>query len=340
MTQVRFESIVKTYGQENALAQLSLEVQSGELLSILGPSGSGKTTALRILAGFETATSGRVFIGEDDVTDLSPQSRNLGMVFQSYSLFPNMTVTENITFALTMRKWPKDSHSTRIDELIDMVRLAKHRNKYPHQLSGGQQQRVALARAMATKPPLLLLDEPLSALDQAVRERLRVDIRNVQQNLGVTTIFVTHDQHEAMAMSDRIAVMNEGRLVQLGTPLDVYSAPNSTFTAQFMGQMNSVPARRVGQQWEVLGTQLSQQATSPSGTAYIRPENLSVTKIQTGNGTISSMSFLGSITRCKITVGDVLVTAELPTPDAAGLHTGDRVQVAPLDVPILVDTTA
>lgn len=340
MTQVRFESIVKTYGQEQALAELSLEVHSGELLSILGPSGSGKTTALRILAGFETATSGRVFIGEEDVTDLSPQSRNLGMVFQSYSLFPNMTVTENITFALTMRKWPKESHASRIDELIDMVRLGKHRNKYPHQLSGGQQQRVALARAMATKPPLLLLDEPLSALDQAVRERLRIDIRNVQQNLGVTTIFVTHDQHEAMAMSDRIAVMNEGRLVQLGTPLDVYSAPNSTFTAQFMGQMNSLPARRVGDQWEVLGKKLSQQATSPSGTAYIRPENLSVRKDQTGNGTVSLMSFLGSITRCRISVGDVLVTAELPTPDAAGLQTGDRVQVTPLDVPVLVDATA
>lgn len=329
MTHVRFANVVKEFGAERALADFSLEVDSGELLSILGPSGSGKTTALRILAGFETPDAGEIHIGGQEVSQMKPQSRNLGMVFQSYSLFPNMTVIDNIMFALKMRKWAKEDIPPRVEELVDMVRLTKHRHKYPHQLSGGQQQRVALARAMATNPPLLLLDEPLSALDQAVRERLRVDIRNVQQTLGVTTIFVTHDQHEAMAMSDRIAVMNEGKLVQLGTPLEVYSSPNSQFCANFMGQMNSLPLEKKGSHWTLFGVNVGLTADGESAVAFVRPENIAVVADPRGKGTITDVAFLGSITRITVAINGTTLVAEVPTPSTLDLARGRTVSITP-----------
>lgn len=338
MTTVRFDKVSKNFGSEVALKRFDLDIRQGELLALLGPSGSGKTTALRVLAGFEKPTSGRVLIGGDDVTDQSPQQRNLGMVFQSYSLFPNMTVTDNIRFALTLRNWPKRLVGQRIDELLELVRLVKHRDKYPHQLSGGQQQRVALARAVATKPPLLLLDEPLSALDAAVRDKLRDDIRRMQQELAVTAVFVTHDQHEAMAIADRIAVMNDGALVQLGTPRDIYSAPNSSFTATFMGQMNKVRVSAENGQFSVFGHSLP-AGSSSRGVVYIRPEKLRVTPDDQSLAFIREVIFLGSITRCVLSTPLGTVTAELPSPDASELEEGQTVRVDLVDQGVLVETS-
>lgn len=340
MTTVVFDNVTKEFGKEVALREFSLEIRSGELLSIVGPSGSGKTTALRVLAGFETPTSGRIVIGGTDSTHHSAQSRNLGMVFQSYSLFPNMTVVGNIRFALTMRKWPKEDIERRIDQMIHTVHLGKHRDKFPHQLSGGQQQRVALARALASNPPLLLLDEPLSALDAAVREKLRDDIREMQQELSVTTVFVTHDQHEAMAISDRIAVMNEGRLIQLGRPAEVYSHPNSSFVATFMGQMNTLPVKSVNGKWELFGRPLPKGSTGSEGIAYVRPENIRVTPDEAGTGIIDDIVFLGSITRCTIVTPAADIVAEVASPEAAHLVLGSRVTVAVMSEDILIEAVA
>lgn len=336
MTTVRFSEVTKVFGDEVALENFSLAIHEGELLALLGPSGSGKTTALRVLAGFEQPTSGSVWVGGENVTEQSPQQRNLGMVFQSYSLFPNMTVTENIRFALTLRKWPKGALTDRINEMLDLVRLVKHRDKYPHQLSGGQQQRVALARAVATKPPLLLLDEPLSALDAAVRDKLRDDIRRMQQELGVTALFVTHDQHEAMEIADRIAVMNDGKLVQLGTPREIYSRPNSAFTATFMGQMNRVKVSAEQGTFTLFGRDIPAGSLA-HGVAFIRPEKLRVSADSQSSTVVRDIVFLGSISRCVLDTPYGLVTAELPSPEAASLAEGQAVRVELIDRDVLIE---
>jgi putative spermidine/putrescine transport system ATP-binding protein len=242
MSNLTFHSIRKTFGTNVALHGLDLEVEPGELISLLGPSGCGKTTALRIAAGFETADSGTVVVGDTDISRMPPHKRNMGMVFQSYSLFPNLDVTANVEYGLRTRKMDRAVSRARAAEMINLVQLEAHAHKYPHQLSGGQQQRVALARALAIKPSVLLLDEPLSALDAKVRTTLRDEIRGIQSELGITTLFVTHDQEEALAISDRIGVMSQGRLEQLGTPTSIYRHPSSAFVARFIGSMNQLPA--------------------------------------------------------------------------------------------------
>lgn len=240
---VEVSALTRTYGSVRALDGLSLRLAPGELVALLGPSGCGKTTALRILAGLEEPTSGRVSVAGKDITTVPPNRRDMGMVFQAYSLFPHLTVLDNVAFGLKLRGKDKGARVSRAMQMLDMVGLAGHRDKFAHELSGGEQQRVALARALAVEPQVLLLDEPLSALDAKVRVQLREEIRRVQTEVGTTTLFVTHDQEEALAVADRVGVMNRGRLEQIATPVELYAAPASPFVAEFVGLSNRVPAR-------------------------------------------------------------------------------------------------
>lgn len=246
MRHLSFIDVGKKFGTVVALESFDLEVHEGELVSLLGPSGCGKTTALRIAAGFERGDRGRIQLGGEDLGPRPAHKRNMGMVFQTYSLFPNMTVAQNIDFGLRTRKIGSPERHDRCSEVLELVQLGALANRYPHQLSGGQQQRVALARALAVRPDVLLLDEPLSALDAKVRETLRNEIRSLQTELGITTLFVTHDQEEALAISDRVAVMSEGRIEQIGAPLDVYRNPRNAFVARFIGTMNELAGVSTG----------------------------------------------------------------------------------------------
>src|ERR1700728_1129651 len=241
-TSVLLQNLGRAFGATRALDGLSIEMAPGELVALLGPSGCGKTTALRIVAGFETADSGTVEADGQDVSPVPAAKRDMGMVFQSYSLFPNMSAVDNVSFGLRMRRLGSAERQRRAADLLDMVGLAAQARQYPHQLSGGQQQRVALARALAIEPRVLLLDEPLSALDAKVRLQLREQIRSLQQRLGTTTLFVTHDQEEALSMADRVGVMHDGRLEQIATPDELYDRPATPFVAEFVGIMNRIPA--------------------------------------------------------------------------------------------------
>ena len=241
-TSVSLQDLSRSFGTTRALDGLSLEIAPGELVALLGPSGCGKTTALRIVAGFESADTGAVLVDGKDISSVSAARRDMGMVFQSYSLFPNMNALDNVAFGLRMRKQGSAQRRKRAGELLDMVGLAPQAQQYPHQLSGGQQQRVALARALAIEPRVLLLDEPLSALDAKVRLQLREQIRTLQQRLGITTLFVTHDQEEALSMADRVGVMRQGKLEQIAAPDVLYDDPATVFVAEFVGVMNRIPA--------------------------------------------------------------------------------------------------
>jgi iron(III) transport system ATP-binding protein len=311
---VALEGIAKKFSEFVALRGISLSIAPGEFVCFLGPSGCGKTTLLRIIAGLERQNAGTVRMAGRDVSGLPPALRNFGIVFQSYALFPNLTVGRNVAYGLETRKIDAAAIARRVDELLALVGLARHRDKYPAQLSGGEQQRVALARALAPAPALLLLDEPLSALDARVRQSLRHEIRGLQRRLGVTTIMVTHDQEEALAMADRIVVMNAGRVEQVGPPAEVYRRPLTPFVARFVGQMNFIPAvasRRSG--WARMGdvelehqTGLEAASGSPV-TLAIRPEEIAVGPPAEGvaNGLrarIESVQFLGPFTRLALAV--------------------------------------
>jgi iron(III) transport system ATP-binding protein len=235
--------VTKTFGRVTAVNSVSLDIEDGELVCFLGPSGCGKTTLLRLVAGLEQPDAGQILLAGEDLAKTPERDRNFGMVFQSYSLFPNMTVGKNVAYGLECRKWKRDEIRARVDEMLALVHLTDQLDKYPSQLSGGQQQRVALARALAPKPYVLLLDEPLSALDAKVRATLRGEVRKLQQGLGITTIIVTHDQEEALTMADRVVVMSEGVIEQVGTPVDIYSDPATSFVADFIGTMNFLDAR-------------------------------------------------------------------------------------------------
>ncbi|SDA87579.1 ABC transporter ATP-binding protein [Sinorhizobium sp. NFACC03] len=231
----------KQYGSVPAVHELSVDIAAGEFVSLLGPSGSGKTTVLTMVAGFEGPSAGRIIIGNADVTHLAPNHRNIGMVFQKYALFPHLTIRQNIAFPLRMRgKLQKAAISRRVDEMLELIQLAQYGERSPNQLSGGQQQRVALARALAFEPPVLLMDEPLGALDKKLREAMQIEIKRLQERLGATVVYVTHDQDEALTMSDRVAIMSNGRLRQFGPPAELYWKPSSEFVADFIGRMNFV----------------------------------------------------------------------------------------------------
>lgn len=240
---LRLRSVTKRFGHVTAVDSVSLDIEESELICFLGPSGCGKTTLLRLVAGLEEADSGQVLLAGEDLVRTAERDRNFGMVFQSYSLFPNMTVAKNVAYGLECRRWKRDDIRARVGEMLALVHLEDQTDKYPSQLSGGQQQRVALARALAPMPYVLLLDEPLSALDAKVRASLRGEIRKLQQGLGITTIMVTHDQEEALTIADRVVVMNEGVIEQVGTPVEIYGDPATAFVADFIGTMNFLDAR-------------------------------------------------------------------------------------------------
>lgn len=238
MSYLKIDKINKKFGGFQALENINFEIQEGEFVCLLGPSGCGKTTLLRIISGLEDETSGKVYLRDEDITNLPPAKRNFGIVFQSYVLFPNMTAGENIAYGLKSRKLPNDEIDKKVDEVLKLVGLQEEKNKYPNKLSGGQQQRVAIARAIALSPKVLLLDEPLSALDAKVREHLRIEIKNIQRTLGITTVMVTHDQEEALTMGDKIVVMNNAKVEQIGTPEEIYKNPTNKFVADFVGNIN------------------------------------------------------------------------------------------------------
>lgn len=241
MARVVIEGLTKRFGRIVAVQDFSLEVAEGELVSLLGPSGCGKTTVLRCIAGFERPDAGRILVDDRVLNDVPPERRGIGMVFQTYALFPHMTVAENIAFSLMIRGRPREERERIVKQMVALVHLEGMEDRYPHQLSGGQRQRVALARALAMRPQVLLLDEPLSALDAKIREELRGEIRRIQKTLGITTLYVTHDQEEALAISDRVVVMNVGRIEQVGTPFEIYNTPRTPFVATFVGTMNLLP---------------------------------------------------------------------------------------------------
>jgi len=275
---VELSDLTRVYGSVKALDGFTLHIAPGELVALLGPSGCGKTTALRILAGLDQATSGSVSVGGRDLTKVPASKRDMGMVFQAYSLFPHMTVIDNVAFGLKMRGRDGAARRSRAGDMLDLVGLDEQADRYAHELSGGQQQRVALARALAIEPSVLLLDEPLSALDAKVRVQLRDEIRRVQIEVGTTTLFVTHDQEEALSVADRVGVMNAGRLEQLAPPAELYSAPASRFVGEFVGLSNRIPAQVHDGVASVLGQEvpvLPGSATG-SGHALVRPESVSV----------------------------------------------------------------
>ncbi len=344
---VSLQNLSRFFGATRALDGLSLDIAPGELVALLGPSGCGKTTALRILAGFETADVGSVTVNGKDVSHVPPARRDMGMVFQSYSLFPNMSAVDNVAFGLRMRKKPGPQRRSQAAELLDMVGLADQAKQYPHQLSGGQQQRVALARALAIEPSVLLLDEPLSALDAKVRLQLREQIRSLQQRLHTTTLFVTHDQEEALSMADRVGVMRSGKLEQLATPSELYARPATAFVAEFVGTMNRIPADPSGDgRVRVLDAALPVRGDRPDGPvdALIRPEQLRITAAANGNGTapgangmVTIATFLGSITRVHALLsGDVTVQVDVPSSESAALAPGTSVQVSVAEAEVLV----
>ncbi len=240
MSRVLLTNVVKKFGDFTALKSLDLEVREGEFLTLLGPSGCGKTTTLRLIAGFQSPTSGTILLGEEDVTAVPPQHREIGMVFQDYALFPHMTIGENIGFGLKERRYDKQSIRQRVGELLDLIQLPEVYDRYPAEVSGGQQQRIAVARAVAYPPRVLLMDEPLGALDLKLRENMQIELRRIQQELKITTVYVTHDQTEAMSMSDTIVVMNEGVIEQQGSAQSIYNAPKTSFVANFVGQVNTI----------------------------------------------------------------------------------------------------
>lgn len=342
--EVRLEDLRRRYAGVTALDGLSLTLSSGELVALLGPSGCGKTTALRLLAGLEEADSGRVMIADEDVTDLPANRRDVGMVFQAYSLFPHMTAWQNVAFGLQMRKVGPSERRRRAGEMLELVGLSGFADRYAHQLSGGQQQRVALARALAIKPKVLLLDEPLSALDAKVRGRLRDEIRRVQLEIGITTLFVTHDQEEALAIADRVGVMNAGRLEQLGPPTVVYSRPATPFVASFVGLTNRLPGVVGAGEVEVRGTRMplvQRDARDGPAVALVRPEAVTVVgdaESAAGPlvGTVIATAFLGATSRVTVDLGDVTVLAQLATSDAGALPAGTRVRLALRPDPVLI----
>jgi putative spermidine/putrescine transport system ATP-binding protein len=332
--EIRAEGIGKTFGKFRALRDLSLNIGRGEFLTLLGPSGSGKTTFLMIMAGFERPTHGRLTRDGVDITNLSAEQRAFGMVFQGYALFPHMTVEQNIAFPLNIRKIPGDVVRKRVGEMVARVGLAGHERKLPSKLSGGQQQRVALARALVFEPPVLLLDEPFSALDKHLRGLMQEEVKRLHQEFGTTFVFVTHDQSEALSLSSRVAIFNHGQLLQVGTPQDVYERPANRFVSEFLGEINLLPLQNVKRantsaQGSCDGSLLdvpSQNHAGSSGILAIRPEHMDVATTPQGNefnclaGTVCSSTYLGSATK-------ILLTTSNGTPLSLTLPT-DRATVA------------
>lgn len=316
MTHLALSNISKYFGDFTAVRDFNLDVKKGEFVSFLGPSGCGKTTTLRMIAGFEIPSTGSISLNGANITENPPNQRNVGMVFQSYALFPNMTVAQNIGFGLQVRKEKESDIKDRVNEMLSIIHMEEKANSYPYQLSGGQMQRVALARALAIRPEVLLLDEPLSALDAKIRISLRAEIRSIQQKLGITAIYVTHDQEEALSLSDRIVVMNVGEMEQVGTPFEIYNFPTTRFVANFVGSLNTAEAEIIDSGKGLLnmdGIQL-QSSNDLKGkkngekiTVAIRPERLNFLsegkKENVFDGKVENITFLGSVVRVEVLIG-------------------------------------
>jgi putative spermidine/putrescine transport system ATP-binding protein len=355
MSYLELTNIQKRFGETFAVADFNLAAEKGEFVSFLGPSGCGKTTTLRMIAGFEQPTTGTITINGEDVTYKAPNKRNVGMVFQSYALFPNMNVADNIGFGLKVRKRGKADIRKRVAELLEIVNLPDKGNRYPYQLSGGQQQRVALARALAFEPQVLLLDEPLSALDAKIRVALRHEIRSIQRQLGITTVYVTHDQEEALSLSDRVVVMSEGRMEQVGTPFEIYNFPSTAFVASFVGTLNVLPGvvKDAASGQLAIAGQPVRIARSFEGSAgrevsvALRPEMVKLGSDAGENrltGKVSDVSFLGSIVRIRVTLGDsgpTVVLDEFNEPTLKLPDLQDTVTISfPQDGPLVLDAKA
>jgi len=315
LSQVRLEHLYKRYGDVTAVGDFNIDVADGEFISFLGPSGCGKSTTLRMIAGFERPTEGTITLGDTVVSSaesgvfMPPEKRDIGMVFQSYAVWPHMTVEENVVYPLKIQGVSREERKKRVEEALRMVHLERYGSRYPNQLSGGQQQRVALARALIARPGLLLLDEPLSNLDAKLRESMRFEISSLQKELGITVIYVTHDQSEAMTMSDRIVVMNAGMVQQIGRPFDVYTRPANKMVADFIGLVNFVPGDVRDDRVFVRGTDVSFPNTAglPSGEGVIavRPENITLSR--TGGmltGTVKHRFYMGATVDYRIQVGE------------------------------------
>ena len=315
--------LTKSFGANTVVKSVSFGFDKGEFISLLGPSGCGKTTILRMIAGFENPTSGSIKVDGQDITSLKPNQRQLGMVFQAYALFPNLNVGDNIGFGLKIAGMPTEQRRTRVDEMLRLIGLPGFEKRYPYEMSGGQQQRVALARAIAPRPRMLLLDEPLSALDAKIRVSLREEIRAIQIDLGITTVFVTHDQEEALSISDRIVVMNAGNIEQLGAPHEIYNTPATRFVATFVGQLNSIaatvldPAAKtvsIDGQTVTLPNLPADARTGAATTLTLRPEVVSI-GARDGNdltlvGTIADVTFLGSVIRLRVALGKNILSLD------------------------------
>jgi putative spermidine/putrescine transport system ATP-binding protein len=333
--------LTRKFGTVVALDDFNLNVAKGELVALLGPSGCGKTTALRIVAGLEKTSAGSVVLNNNEITHVSAHQRNMGMVFQAYSLFPHLNVAENVAFGLKMRKVSKSTRDKKINSILELVGLDHHHKRFAHQLSGGQQQRVALARALVIEPEVLLLDEPLSALDAQVRTNLREEIRRLQLELGTTTLFVTHDQDEAMSISDRVGVMNKGKLEQIDTPDALYNKPASTFVASFVGTMNRIPVHITDGMVEIFGSKvvaLKRGNESGKVHALIRPESISVVATAgQSNAKVLTRSFMGASSNIICQTEDGTIVQSLMTSAATGeLHPGSNVQLQILSKEVLV----
>jgi putative spermidine/putrescine transport system ATP-binding protein len=342
MAYLKLEGLQKSFGKTQVVEHFDLDIGKGEFVSLLGPSGCGKTTVLRMVAGFESPSAGRIKIEHTDITDLRPSQRNVGLVFQSYALFPNLSVAQNVAFGLKVAKLNKPAIDQRVTEMLKLIGLPQLGGRYPFELSGGQQQRVALARALAVRPRVLLLDEPLSALDAKIRVSLRREIRDIQRELGITTIFVTHDQEEALSISDRVVVMNQGRAEQVGAPHDVYNRPSTRFVANFVGTLTTFDAVVKDSKLGIvtfgnLDVQLLEGdlglKKNAAVTLAIRPEALTLGQqpkpAVTLSAVIDDVQFLGSVIRLRARIGDQSVSLDMfNRNDTAPPALGAKVDIA------------
>lgn len=326
MSYIQFEHINKSFGSNHVLKDINLEVEKGQLVTLLGPSGCGKSTLLRCLAGLEQVTDGHIYLDGQEITDIIPRKRGIGMVFQQYSLFPNKNVRDNVAYGLKLKKLPKSEITQKVEQMLEIVGLSDKIDQYPSALSGGQQQRVALARAMVTAPKVLLLDEPLSAIDALLRKNLQIEIRRIQQQLGITTIFVTHDQDEAMVMSDKIHLFHDGRIEQSGTPEQIYTKPATKFAATFIGNYNLLKAEDFNR---IFHSRIACEDVA------VRPEIITVQKVspkeQSGlliaSGKIENHIPHGNITRYQINCDGVTLDADVVFQQQMEFHEGDYVFV-------------